>query len=167
MHGHRQSTYFHLINLNLKLEFYAKAHVSLPVILLGAMYEKLAGRWDRLMATYKKREMNRREYLVQMGVVFLKSEELTNLRTRPCKAPVRRPAFLLHPHLLQPWRTLCLRQESCPHWPLNKIVIWISLTHFLCMSEIHRGPLGLLLKLKLKSSSRIIFSGVRIICGCF
>ena len=89
------------------------------------------------MASYKKREMNRREYLVHMGAVFLKSlRELSKrgINEPKNKAPVRRPAFLLHPH-------------------------------FLYMSEIHRGPLGLLLKLK--SSSRIIFSGVRIIYGCF
>ena len=44
MYAWSYTKYFHLINLNLKLELFAKAHFSLPVILLGAMYEKLAGR---------------------------------------------------------------------------------------------------------------------------
>ena len=49
------------------------------------------------MATYKKREMNRREYLVQMGAVFLKSlrelskRGINNLRTRLLF--VGRPSF--------------------------------------------------------------------------
>ena len=49
------------------------------------------------MASYKKKEMNRKEYLVQMGAVSLKSlREISKrgIAAPKDKAPVRRPETL-------------------------------------------------------------------------
>ena len=62
----------------------------------SARYEVLAQRRDRLMCSYKKGEMTRREYLVQMGSVSLKSlRELSKKGIQPPKkgqAQPQRPA---------------------------------------------------------------------------
>lgn len=57
----------------------------------SARYEALAQRKDRLMAAYKNKEMPRREYLVQMGSVSLKSQRELSKRGIPAPKNVPRP----------------------------------------------------------------------------
>ena len=57
----------------------------------SARYEALAERKDRLMVAYKRKEMPRREYLVQMGGVSLKTQRELSKRGIPAPKNVPRP----------------------------------------------------------------------------